>query len=497
MTNRAIFLDRDGTIIEDLNYLSNPDHANLIPGIIDTLKILQTKFKLIIISNQSGINRGKITSEQFKAVHFKVISLLKEHDIKIDFVYYCPHKPEEHCICRKPSPTMFFWASSKYKIDLTKSYMIGDRLTDIEAGKNAGCKTILFNNNSVENFSIKPDFLAKTWQDILEYIWYGKENNLFNRDKLILKSLSERKHDYNLSNIKKLTKTSLYNNDTRTVAIEIIKAKKKHKEIIFMMGAHVIKTGMQKYIIDLLKRGYITCIATNGACLIHDYEFSLIGATSENVSTYISDGQFGLWKETGNINEIINKSFLKKEYIGIGEAVGKEIWKSNYPNKKLSIFGTCFSLNIPITVHVGIGYDIIHEHPNFNGAATGEMSYTDFLKFTNHVSKLENGVLMSFGSATMAPEVFLKALSMSRNVSNQKSEKLNNFTTLVCDLHDLPENINSLPMKDEPLNFFRPWKTILVRTIADGGKSFYLKGRHEKTIPSLWSALMDLEKELK
>ena len=319
-------------------------------------------------------------------------------------------------------------------------------------------------------------------------------DKLFDTSKLKLKSLLQRKSDYNLSNIKDLKGVKYYSYDIKNVALRIIKAKRENKEIVFMMGAHVIKTGMQRYIIDLLENGYITCIATNGASVIHDFEYSLIGATSENVSENIKDGTFGLWEETGIINDIINKTF-KEESIGIGKAIGREIWESGYLNyyKEISIFANCYHLNIPATVHVGIGYDIIHQHPNFNGAATGEMSYIDFLKFTNVISNLENGVIMSFGSATMGPEVFLKALSMARNVAKQESKEINHFTSLVCDLHDLPENLNLLPEKDNALNFFRPWKTILVRTIDDGGNSFYVKGRHEETIPALWSAIMDLK----
>jgi len=317
-------------------------------------------------------------------------------------------------------------------------------------------------------------------------------DKLFDTSKLILKPLSERKHDYNLNNIKDLNRLS-YSDNIKSVATRIVKAKKENKEIIFMMGAHVIKTGMQKYIIDLLKNGYITCIATNGACVIHDFEYSLIGATSENVSVNIKNGTFGLWKETGMINDIINYSSDCK--IGFGKCIGKEIWYSQslFPYKDISIFANCYNLNIPITVHVGIGYDIIHEHPNFDGAATGEMSHIDFLKFVNVISNLENGVIMSFGSATMGPEIFLKALSMVRNIAKQENKEINHFTSLVCDLHDLPENLNELPEKNNALNFFRPWKTILVRTNQDGGNSFYVKGRHEETIPALWSVIKDLE----
>ena len=131
----------------------------------------------------------------------------------------------------------------------------------------------------------------------------------------------------------------------------------------------------------------------------------------------------------------------------------------------------------------------IHEHPNCDGAATGALSFNDFLKFAAIVGNLENGVVMNFGSAVMAPEVFLKALSIARNVAHQSDKEIKHFTTLVCDLYDLPKDFRSEAPKDQPGYYFRPWKTMLARTVADGGHSFYVPGRHEKTFPALWTAI--------
>ena len=173
----------------------------------------------------------------------------------------------------------------------------------------------------------------------------------------------------------------------------------------------------------------------------------------------------------------------------MGEAIGRAIHEGNYPHKDISILAACYRLNIPGTVHIGIGYDIIHEHPNFDGAAAGATSYLDFLRFVEVVSGLEGGVLLNFGSAVMAPEVFLKALSMVRNVANQEGRDVDQFTTLVCDLHDLPDDFSKEPSKESPAYYFRPWKTMLVRTVAGGGGSFYIKGKHSETIPALWTAI--------
>jgi len=313
---------------------------------------------------------------------------------------------------------------------------------------------------------------------------------MFDRSKLILQPLSKRKHDLNLSVIKPLEKVAHIEESFSKVALRITAAKKRKRSVILMVGGHVIRSGVQRYIIDLLERGYISCVAMNGGSLIHDYEFALIGATTESVAEYIKKGHFGLWKETSRINDIVNKSYNSKDP-GMGWAVGKAVLEGDFPHKNISVTAACYRLKIPATVHVGIGYDIIHEHPNFNGAATGEMSHRDFLRFTEAVSNLEEGVVMNFGSAVMAPEVFLKALSMARNVAHQSGREIKIFTSLVCDLHNLPNDFVKEPSKNSEFYYFRPLKTMLVRTVADGGESLYVKGVHAETIPSLWSAVIN------
>jgi hypothetical protein len=315
---------------------------------------------------------------------------------------------------------------------------------------------------------------------------------LFDRNELDLKPLAERVHDLDIDVVRELKRVDAYSDNVKSVAARIVDARKLNKTVIMMMGAHVIRSGVQRYIIDLMERGYISCLSTNGAGVIHDYEFSLIGATTESVARYIQNGQFGLWKETGAINDIVNRAF-KSGNMGLGEAVGKAIHEGEFLYKEISLFGACYRLKIPVTVHIGIGFDIIHEHPNFDGAAAGATSYIDFLKFVRIVYGLEDGIVMNFGSAIMAPEVFLKALSMARNVARQRGEEIRHFTTLVCDLQDLPDDFGREPEKGAAGYYFRPWKTMLARTVADGGKSFYVKGRHEETIPAIWSAILDAE----
>ena len=315
----------------------------------------------------------------------------------------------------------------------------------------------------------------------------------FERSKLKILPLNNRINDIDISKIGELSINSFIHPSLNKVAEYIKEARQAGKATVLMIGAHVIRSGVQKYLIDLLERGYISCIAMNGGGMIHDFELALIGATTENVARYIKEGQFGLWEETGQINDIVNHAFRKENTIGMGEAVGKAIEEGGFPNKDISILATCYRLNIPATIHVGIGYDIIHEHPNCDGAATGATSYRDFLRLTKIIDRIEGGVVMNFGSAVMAPEVFLKTLSMARNVAHQEGRTIKRFTTLVCDLHDLPKGFNEEPSKDSAAYYFRPWKTMLVRTVADGGESYYVKGRHSETISALWTAINESE----
>jgi hypothetical protein len=267
------------------------------------------------------------------------------------------------------------------------------------------------------------------------------------------------------------------------VARRVIEARRDGRPVIAMMGAHVIKTGLSRYVVDLMERGVLTHVGVNGACAIHDFELALIGATTESVARYIQEGQFGLWEETGRLNDIIRQGAA--EEMGIGEAVGRAIAEGAFPYKEVSVFAAGYRLRIPVTVHVGIGYDIIHEHPNCDGASLGWASYQDFLIIAASVSALQGGVLLNFGTSIMGPEVYLKALAMARNVAHQRGEQINRFTTAVFDLQELGPDVHHTPPKSEPAYYFRPYKTILVRTVQDGGESYYIRDDHRATIPAL------------
>lgn len=312
----------------------------------------------------------------------------------------------------------------------------------------------------------------------------------FDTSHLNLLPLTERQSDLDLTAVLPLEPHTDVHEHLAIVARRIVQAKKKGVTVALMIGAHVLRSGVQRYLIDLMERGYISCIATNGGCAIHDYEFALIGQTTENVAKYIKEGKFGLWQETGRINDIVSEA--AKERLGLGEAIGRVIEKEQFTYRDISILAAGYRLGLPITVHVSIGYDIVYEHPNCNGAAYGATSYTDFLRFTKMLESLEGGVIMNFGSAVMAPEVYLKALAMVRNVARQKKEQIQKFTALVCDLYLLPKDFSREASKNSPEYYFRPWKTMLIRTVVDGGESYYVRGSHDQTIPGLWTEITKL-----
>ena len=312
----------------------------------------------------------------------------------------------------------------------------------------------------------------------------------FDRSRLIVKPLGERVNDLTLSRWLALDDATppFESPDLPVLAERLRRAREAGAARILMMGAHLLRAGVSRHIIDLMEHGCIDHIAMNGAGAIHDYELARIGATTESVARYIKSGEFGLWVETGELNNLIRDAAAKE--CGLGEWVGQAIASSSYPHRDLSVLAAAWRLNVPVTIHVGIGYDILHEHPNCDGAALGAASYRDFLIFAATVERLEGGVLLSFGSAIMAPEVYLKALAMSRNVALQEGREIRHFTTAVFDLVPIKGDIHKELPKTDPGYYFRPQKTILVRTVAEGGESFYFCGDHRATLPALWRTLV-------
>ena len=259
--------------------------------------------------------------------------------------------------------------------------------------------------------------------------------------------------------------------DLKKVVYSVTEAFKMGKVVAVGLGAHVIKVGLGPVIIDMMERGIIQAVALNGAGIVHDFEIAFTGQTSEDVDSEIGSGTFGMAEETGTLlNKAIEKGF--KKGWGIGRSAGDMINQSGYPYKDLSILAAGVRLGIPVTVHVAIGTDIIHIHPQMNGGATGECSYRDFQLFAGVVAKLEGGVYLNIGSAVMLPETFLKSLTLVRNLGY----KVQNFTTVNMDF----------------IQHYRPLTNVVRRPTKDGtGKGYTLTGHHEIMVPLLAAAVVE------
>ena len=314
----------------------------------------------------------------------------------------------------------------------------------------------------------------------------------FDRSRLRLKPLAERAHDMTLAEmIDPAAAPPPCDDPALSIAAErVAAAHRRGAPAILMMGGHVVKLGLSRLVIDLMERGVIRHVAMNGSGPIHDYELSLIGATTESVARYIREGQFGLWRETCRLNDVIASA--AREGLGLGEAIGRFVEAEKLPHRQLSILAAGYRLRVPVTVHVGVGYDIIHEHPNCDGAALGQASYTDFLVYAESVTHLQGGALLNVSTQVMGPEVYLKALAMARNVAHQAGRQINRFTTLVFDLHDLGPDVHHEPPKTDGRYYYRPLKTILVRTVADGGESYYIQGFYRDTFAAFYHRLISL-----
>ena len=258
----------------------------------------------------------------------------------------------------------------------------------------------------------------------------------------------------------------LVGNDFRAVVDATVAAVRHKRPVVVMMGAHPIKCGLNPVFIDLMRRGVINAVAFNGAGAIHDFELALIGETSEDVQRGLDDGSFGMIDETGRL---INAALVAgvKQGIGAGRALGEAIVKGAFPKRDLSMLHQGVLSDVTVTVHIAIGTDIIHQHPSTDGAALGESTYLDFQKFAAVVAKLEGGVVLNIGSAVVMPEVFLKALTIARNLGN----KVETFTTATLDM----------------IRHYRPAENVVRRPTHKGGHGYYIVGHHELMVP-LWAA---------
>jgi hypothetical protein len=258
----------------------------------------------------------------------------------------------------------------------------------------------------------------------------------------------------------------------RAVARAIAQAHRRGRPVIVGIGAHVIKVGLTPILVTWMEQGLVTAVAMNGAGIIHDFELALMGHTSEEVDDEIDDGRFGMTEETGRIlNEAITQGYRNGQ--GMGEAVGHYITRSKnqFPNRRTSILATGATLGIPVTVHVAVGTDVIHMHPAADGAAIGATSLLDFRRLAAVVAGMEGGVYLNIGSAVVLPEVFLKTVSLGRNLGHT----LSNITTVNMDF----------------LSHYRPLTNVVRRPTQKGGKGYSLIGHHEIMLPLLVAAVAE------
>jgi hypothetical protein len=258
--------------------------------------------------------------------------------------------------------------------------------------------------------------------------------------------------------------------DFKEVIAAIVAAKRDGRAIVWGLGAHVLKTGLSPILVDLMARGFVSAIATNGAGVIHDFEIALSGNTSEDVDATLGPGTFGMAEETGTaLNRAINDGVGAG--LGLGQSVGQYLTAATPPFAQISVIATAWRLQIPVTVHVAVGTDIIHMHPQASGAAIGEGSLRDFKYFVSTVARLGGGVYLNCGSAVVLPEVFLKAVAIARN----DGRSLDGLTTVNLDF----------------LRHYRPLTNVVTRPTSGSGKGYSLTGHHELLIPLLAACLIE------
>jgi hypothetical protein len=257
----------------------------------------------------------------------------------------------------------------------------------------------------------------------------------------------------------------------RGVVDAVVSARKKGRPVVLAMGGHVIKCGLQPVLKTLIESDVITAVAMNGSAAIHDFEVSLVGATSEDVGAVLHSGDFGFSEETGGgMNKALQKGL--REGIGFGEAIGRCIVEGDHPYREYSLLATCIERKIPVTVHVALGTDIIHQHPEADGAVTGEMTFRDFRLLASVIADLgEGGVWLNVGSAVLLPEVFLKALSVVQNLGHH----VDNFTTANFDM----------------IQHYRPLQNVVKRPTSGSGRGYTITGHHEINIPLFAQAVLE------
>lgn len=258
--------------------------------------------------------------------------------------------------------------------------------------------------------------------------------------------------------------------DLLELASAVVAARRRKCPVLLMFGGAVVKCGLGPMMNQWLDRGILSCLATNGAGAIHDFELALAGQTSEDVARGLADGTFGMAEETGRMmNRAARRAARRRE--GYGAVLARMISHGRFPYKQYSVLGCAAKNHVPLTVHIGIGTDVVHQHPSADGAAIGAASFRDFQTLTEQVAALQDGVLLHFGSAVILPEVFLKALTVARNLGH----KVDRFTAANFDM----------------IRHYRPTQNVLLRPTQKGGKAYNFTGHHEIMFPLLTAAVFE------
>ncbi len=310
----------------------------------------------------------------------------------------------------------------------------------------------------------KPPFKKLDFNQIKTYPIKNRKNKVSIRDFVDLKNW--RSGDP----LEKLFPGILKAADLQRIADDVVQSVKKEKPVIWGIGAHVIKCGLSPLIIDLIKRKLVTALAMNGAGAIHDFEIAFNGETSEDVAVEIKEGRFGMVEETGALmNRAVETHYNKEK--GLGEIWGKEISSENYKYKEFSLLAACYDNSIPVTIHSAIGTDITHMHPTFNGSKMGQTTYNDFKLLSSIIAQLEGGgCFFNIGSTVLLPEVFLKGLSVTRNLGFNT----HGFTTVNMDM----------------VQHYRPIENVINRPTQDGGRGYSITGHHEIMLPLLYQMIL-------
>jgi len=256
--------------------------------------------------------------------------------------------------------------------------------------------------------------------------------------------------------------------DMRSFVADVARSVRGGGSVIAMIGGHVIKVGLAPILIQLMDEGVVHALAMNGSASIHDFELAYIGGTSEDVAETLETGEFGMSEETGRL---MNEAVAAAPTRGMGAALGEMIDRDSFPHAEISVLAAARRLGIPATVHVAVGTDIIHQHPSANGAAIGEATYADFQKFAAVVARLDGGAVLNIGSAVIMPEVFLKALTVARNLGHGATD------FIAADFDMTPH--------------YRPGENVVQRPTSRGGRGYRFTGRHEIMIPLVAASLLD------